>query len=182
MRWTLLIGGNARGYNYEPDFWQEMGQFIKKTARENKIKWQITSSPRTGTDAESRLDEVLRSEKEGQIETYWWTLHNERKSVSQLLKNSDAVFVTEDSASMVSEAANSRLPTIIVAPADRNYNAQTQPLAQHLSNKKAALTLSIEQLEFLHVTNWIQHTHQPLKQCWSEIAASATIDSKGAQH
>lgn len=181
-RWTLLIGGNARGYNYGPNFWQRMGQFIKQTARENNIEWQITSSPRTGADTESRLDEALRSEKDGQIEAYWWTRHNERKSVSHLLENSDAVFVTEDSASMVSEAANSGLPTIILVPTNRDYNPQTQPLAQHLSNKRAAIVLDIEQLEFLHVTNWIQHAHQPLKQRWSEIAASATINLNDEQN
>ncbi|GIU00853.1 hypothetical protein TSL6_13590 [Sulfurovum sp. TSL6] len=115
--YTLLIGGDGSGYQYDEEDIEKLITFVNATA--DKVKWLVTTSRRTPVAYEEKM------EKEMKAECFIAYHKNPQKVVAGFLELSSAVFVTEESASMVSEGVASRKPVVTLVPkihdADRNY-------------------------------------------------------------
>lgn len=115
--YTLLIGGDGSGYQFDEEDIEQLITFVNATS--DKVKWLVTTSRRTSEAYEEKM------EKEMKAECFIAYHKNPQKVVAGFLELSSAVFVTEESASMVSEGVASRKPVVTLVPkihdADRNY-------------------------------------------------------------
>ncbi|WP_415407427.1 ELM1/GtrOC1 family putative glycosyltransferase [Sulfurovum sp. CS9] len=137
--YTLLIGGDGSGYRFEEEDIEQLITFVNATA--DKVKWLITTSRRTPEAYEAKM------EKEMQAECFIAFNKNPQKVVAGFLELSTTVFVTEESASMVSEGVAFRKPVVTLSPehhdADKNY----QKILQKFSTEKRIQRVEISKLE-----------------------------------
>ncbi|HEY9190988.1 MAG TPA: ELM1/GtrOC1 family putative glycosyltransferase [Sulfurovum sp.] len=115
--YTLLIGGDGSGYQFDEEDIEQLIAFVNATA--DKVKWLVTTSRRTPVAYEEKMAKEMKAE-------CFIAYHQDpQKVVAGFLELSRAVFVTEESASMVSEGVASRKPVVTLAPkihvADKNY-------------------------------------------------------------
>ena len=119
--YTLLIGGNGAGYKYDDKFYDSLIDFVEKLSKEKNIKWLITTSRRTPLEIENKLEEKLKD-----YCSYFVSYNKkEEKVLLAFLGLSEAIFVTEDSSSMISEAISSTKNVFTIgneySNADKNY-------------------------------------------------------------
>ncbi len=119
--YTLLIGGNGAGYKYDDKFYDSLINFVKKVSKEKNIKWLVTTSRRTPLEIENKLEAKLKD-----YYSYFVSYNKkEEKVLLAFLGLSEAIFVTEESSSMISEAISSTKNVFTVgneyAKADENY-------------------------------------------------------------
>ncbi|MBF0622681.1 MAG: mitochondrial fission ELM1 family protein [Magnetococcales bacterium] len=111
--WSLLIGGNSRSHKYSAEEWQQLAQTMNKLALENEIQWLVTSSRRTGLEAENVLQDHLKPELVGHA-TWWGSAP--AKVVKPYLGASDVVFCTQDSLTMLTDGMGAGKPVIALGP------------------------------------------------------------------
>jgi len=137
--YTLLIGGDGSGYRFKEEDIEKLITFVNATA--DKVKWLITTSRRTPEAYEAKM------EKEMNAECFIAFHKNPQKVVAGFLELSSAVFVTEESASMVSEGVAFRKPVVTLSPeyydADKNY----QKILQKFLTEKRIQRVEISKLE-----------------------------------
>lgn len=119
--YTLLIGGDGAGYKYDNKFYDDLIKFVIEISKEKNIKWLITTSRRTPLEIENKLEKILK-------EYYSYFVAYNKKEEKVLLPFfglSEAIFVTEESSSMISEAISSLKSvytiTLNYANPDKNY-------------------------------------------------------------
>ena len=164
--WVMLLGGNARGYTYTDQSWSALAQAMLDLAKAHQIRWRISSSPRTGCPAESLIKQIF-AQNLGYLESFICWGDNQRKSVMDCLCHADMAFVTEDSASMLCEAVNSRLPTIAIRPDNADHNNLTTPLAVYHHQKGSLLRTTCGQLATIDLHHWRTTQFTALRQCWT---------------
>ena len=111
--YALLIGGDGAGYKYTEDDWKQLAQAMKTIAERDKITWKVTTSRRTGEIAETQLKTHLKEEIA--TEAIWFST-NPQKVVKRFLNESQIIFCTEDSLTMVSEAIYAHKPVVTLQP------------------------------------------------------------------
>lgn len=119
--YSLLIGGDGAGYRYDDAFYEALTQFVINVSKNDKIKWLITTSRRTPLKIEKKLKENL--------EEYcaYFVEYNKKpeKVLLPFLGSGSALFVTEESSSMISESIAARKPVYTLyrdKTQDRNYH------------------------------------------------------------
>ena len=137
--YTLLIGGNGSGYRFEEEDIEKLITFVNATS--DKVKWLVTTSRRTPEAYEEKM------EKEMQVECFIAFNKNPQKVVAGFLELSTAVFVTEESASMVSEGVAFRKPVITLAPEHHDADESYQKILEKFSTKKRIQRVEISKLE-----------------------------------
>ena len=101
--YSLLIGGDGAGYKYNDKFYDDLIDFVEKVSKEENIKWLITTSRRTPLTVENKLEEKLKN-----YSSYFVSYNKkEEKVLLAFFGLSEAIFVTEESSSMISEAISS---------------------------------------------------------------------------
>jgi mitochondrial fission protein ELM1 len=119
--YSLLIGGDGAGYKYNDKFYDDLIDFVEKISKEENIKWLITTSRRTPLFVENKLEEKLKH-----YCAYFVSYNKkEEKILLPFFGLSEAVFVTEESSSMIGEAISSKKNVFTVgneySNADENY-------------------------------------------------------------
>lgn len=119
--YSLLIGGNGSGYAYDDTFYNNLIEFVKQISKKDNIKWLITTSRRTPIQIEKQLQTELS------LYCSYFVAYNqkEEKILSSFLGLSKKIFVTEESASMISEAITALKPVYTIyqnKTKDTNYN------------------------------------------------------------
>jgi uncharacterized protein len=112
--WMMAIGGDSGSYRFaEPD-WDRLVDFMLSAQRDKGIRWVLTTSRRTGLDAENYLKR--RVESSGlEVEAVWYC-QAPRPVMQPFLTRSSRVFCTEDSFSMITEAVSCGRPVIGLRP------------------------------------------------------------------
>lgn len=128
--WLLLIGGDGAGYRYQADDWQRLAQQVRDIANHQGVRWLISTSRRTGAEAEA----ILRAQlSDVAADAVWWD-SEPRKVLSAYLGAAEVVCCSADSLSMLTEAVASQRRVIAWQPAqaapDDNYRAALQRLQQ----------------------------------------------------
>ena len=141
--WAMLIGGEGAGYGYTADDWRRLAKGMVALAETYRIKWLLTTSRRTGKEAEKILEGSL---PEGILADAVWYGRDPRKVMTAFLGAAEVVFCTEDSLSMLTEAIAAGRPVISLAPkhsaSDRRY---TEAL-ERLAGRKLLHRVALEQL------------------------------------
>lgn len=106
---AVLIGGPTAERCYEESDWRRLVEIVEELYKKFDVRWRITTSRRT---PDIVLQQLLPLVKNGQISEF--VDFNKAGPGSSLpLLNSDLIFVTEDSSSMISEAIASGRPVVI---------------------------------------------------------------------
>jgi mitochondrial fission protein ELM1 len=137
--YTLLIGGDGSGYRYKEEDIEQLITFVNATA--DKVKWLVTTSRRTPEAYEGKM------EKEMNTECFIAFHKNPQKVVAGFLELSTAVFVTEESASMVSEGVAFRKPVVTLAPKYHDADKSYQKILRKFSTEKRIHRVEISRLK-----------------------------------
>ena len=111
--YALLVGGDGAGYYYKESDWQRLAEALQEISQRDGSKWLLTTSRRTGEKSEILLNSRLAPEI---CERAVWYGTKPAKVVKQFLQECDAVFCTEDSLTMISEAIYAHKPVITLQP------------------------------------------------------------------
>lgn len=165
--WALILGGDARGYSYNSMFYDSLCKEMLRISGSLGIKWIISSSPRTGYMAEKIIGEFA-SKYPKRIEKCVMWGSGDRFPLGEIFKRSSIVLITEDSASMISEAVNYRARTICIRPEFVQYNGLVTPLLNELERKQRILRLSLSEMSDLSVEEIKNFKFQALQENWVE--------------
>ncbi len=113
--WTILIGGPSRTHRYGTDDWISLAEGINSLARQHGIRWLLSTSRRTGAEAESLLRERIDP---AVLQNPVWYGVDPRKSVGAFLAAGERVFVTQDSLTMMSEGLAMDKRVELLVPSD----------------------------------------------------------------
>jgi|GEM_PF-521462 len=105
---TVVLGGNSRPYKMTPAYLSEMAQMINSYARQQGFSVLITTSPRTPDFAV----ECFASQLDVPYQSYTWAA-NLKNPYQDFVRLAQAIVVTGDSASMVSELCKTRKPVFV---------------------------------------------------------------------
>lgn len=131
--WAMLIGGRSRSHAFENQDWLQLADGMARLAQREGIRWMVTTSRRTGGEIESLLRQQLPSDLIA--DAVWWNCKPEKK-LAAYLGSAEAVFVTQDSVSMITEAVVSTRPVIALAPRYTPFPA-TSYMPGYLDNLEA---------------------------------------------
>jgi mitochondrial fission protein ELM1 len=164
--YALLIGGDGSGYHYCEEEIDALISFVNRTASE--IDWLVTTSRRTPVLFEQKMKQQMKT---AMFVDYHTT---PQKVVGAFLKLSEVVFVTEESASMVSEAVASQKPVVTLAPEtqnpEKNYKKILKKFEDSLRIKRVKmresenLEIDVQQLSVLS-NDMYEELAKHLKSC-----------------
>ena len=121
---VVLIGGDGAGMIYDEADWHRLVDAMVNFFPHD-VEWLMTTSRRTGKNAESALQARLDQAPTLRIrQTIWWMQHPER-AMSRFLAEGDFFISTKDSLSMVAEAIYTNKPVFIFAPSNGSDNNMT---------------------------------------------------------
>lgn len=145
--YSLLIGGDGAGYKYDQDFYLSLIKFTKKIALRDNIKWLITTSRRTPVFIEKLLKDNISDD----ICEYFVSYNQKpEKILLPFLGLSEAIFVTEESASMISESISSGKVTYTIQPNYFKKDINYQKLLEKFENNNSIVRLRVEDEIELH--------------------------------
>jgi mitochondrial fission protein ELM1 len=136
--YTLLIGGDGSGYQFIDEDIEQLITFVNATS--DKVKWLVTTSRRTPEEYEEKM------EKEMKAECFIAFNKNPQKVVAGFLELSKAVFVTEESASMVSEGVASMKPVVTLVPKFNDTDENYQQILRKFEDAKHIKSVNINAL------------------------------------
>lgn len=111
--WAMIIGGASTSHHFTAKDWRGLAAAMNALAAEHGIRWLVTTSRRTGAEAESVLRQQLAPEFVAKA--IWWS-ENPEKRVAAFLGAAIWVFVSQDSVTMVTEAVAAGRPTVVFRP------------------------------------------------------------------
>ena len=111
--WAMIVGGNSKSHRFQENDWKTLAQEMNELAARWSIRWLLTTSRRTGTEAEQVLKNYL--DPDSVADAVWWS-ESPRKLMLAFLGSSEQVFVTQDSVTMVTEAISSGRPVSVISP------------------------------------------------------------------
>lgn len=147
---ALLIGGDGAGYRYTEE---DIGNLIKLVNENSNAKWLVTTSRRT----DEKFEELMEKEMNAEI----FTPYNKepKKVVSSFMALSDAVFVTEDSTSMIGEGIASQKPVFSLIPKVYQNEDNYEKIINKFVFKKRLKRLNLDEDRDIDLNNFA-----PLKQ------------------
>ena len=121
--WALAIGGDGAGIAYGPEDWRRLGEWMNRTAVDHGIRWLVSTSRRTGGEAETILEATLRPETIAYA--VWWNRNPERVLLG-MFGCATRLFVTTDSMSMISECIGTERPVTLIRCGNGQHAARYQ--------------------------------------------------------
>lgn len=116
--WCMVIGGTSRTHLFEQPDWENIALAMNNIARRNNVSWLITTSRRTGAEAEAIIQERLDSSV---VEDAIWWGENPSKELYSFMARAEVIFVTQDSVTMVTEAVSAGKPVVALRPAKVHF-------------------------------------------------------------
>ncbi|WP_444959587.1 ELM1/GtrOC1 family putative glycosyltransferase [Microbulbifer sp. VVAC002] len=140
--YTLLIGGNGSGYKYTRKDYIDLIEELKKIAIYQNISWLISTSRRTP----KYVAELIESNMP--FDTCFNLLDYEapNASLEEILGASEAVFITEDSSSMISEALALSKPIYTLVPQENKIYGAHKTLINKLYSETYIKRMEIFEL------------------------------------
>lgn len=140
---AVLIGGRSRSHHFTEADWRALGTQLNTLSVRDGWRWLVSTSRRTGSEAEEVLQSVLNPDYI--LDAVWWS-KSPRKVVRAYLGYAQAVFVGRDSMTMVSESLCSGRPVIVFSPQDTAPSQIIDGFFQKLDNKKMILSSTCKNL------------------------------------
>ena len=144
--WCMMVGGSSKSHHYNDQDWQDLGNAMTTLARKHGIRWLLSTSHRTGRQAEQTLKAALAPTV--LADAVWWA-EQPRKCMAAFLGASERTFVTQDSVTMVTECIHSGKPTTAVHPTDVQLPTDSFLSAyyQRLAGQRRIARIRIDELQ-----------------------------------
>jgi len=138
--YTLLIGGDGAGYQYNEEEYDTLIKFVNSTSK--NVNWLVTTSRRTPERLEAKMQQ--------EMETAVFIAYNRepKKVISDFLALSEMIFVTEESASMVSESVGAQKQVATLVPKIAKPEKAYQQILEQLVDKKRICRYRISSLAY----------------------------------
>ena len=111
--WCMIIGGTSRSHRFNDTDWKAIAEGMNRLSKRENIRWLLTTSRRTGPEAERQLKSTL--EQSVLVDAIWWSEYP-RRELYDFMGRAEIQFVTQDSVTMVSEAVSIGKPVVVIAP------------------------------------------------------------------
>ena len=146
----FLIGGEGIGYSYNADEWEHLINSIKQLYKTTNLPITIVTSRRSDPEVEKRIKTELRNIPLDY--SAWFHQGAKNFNLSALFGSAKNIFVTEDSAMMISESISSGKPVTTLFPSriqsPLRYKAHIQKyLDLNLITRESIKNFSIKDLE-----------------------------------
>jgi len=138
----LLVGGNSGGFAYTAADWSRLVTLIEEAHRRLKTRWIVSNSRRTDPAASDAIAQ-LAVRSDGPLVEFIDVRRAGAGTLASLLARSEAIAVTADSSSMVSEAVWARRPVLALMPADATFDADEQSYRNYLEREGWVVTLAL---------------------------------------
>lgn len=161
--WAMIIGGTSRSHRFKKKDWIGIAEAMNTLAHREGVRWLLTTSRRTGVEAEF----VLRQKLNPDVlrDAIWWS-EQPRRELYQFIARSEVLCVTQDSVTMLTEAICSGKPVVAVYPA--GYSAKDasfkEDYFQRLEKERRIARLTTIDLRLFSPKNFRFQslTHDPL--------------------
>lgn len=127
---ACLIGGSSRYYRFTPERAAIIGNLLADLSLKTGASFLITSSRRTPPDCVAAMNKALKK-----TPVFIWDSKGENPYLG-FLGSADAIFVTEDSVSMISDACTTGKP-VYTLPLERRRANKIEKFRNNLENKGA---------------------------------------------
>ena len=105
-------------HRYAVADWHSLAEAMNRIAERQGIRWLVTTSRRTGGEAEAILHSALAPKHLAYA--IWWAEKPEKR-VNAFLGAAEFVFATQDSVTMVTECVAAGKPTAVIRPAEVRF-------------------------------------------------------------
>jgi len=138
----FLLGGDGAGYTYSMDDWEKLEKNIKHFESTTGIKPLIVTSRRTNKIHEDYLYNEMRAYCDpGSI---WFHRGGKNADLNTMFNNSDFIYVTEDSAMMITESVSSGLSVSTLSPKTIKSDAKYENMLSRLESNNLINRLSFK--------------------------------------
>ena len=110
----FLIGGEGIGYSYKEDEWEDLIKVIKKLHKTTNLPITIVTSRRSDPKVEKKIQSKLQNIPLDY--SAWFHQGAKNFNLAALFGSAKNIFVTEDSAMMISESISSGKPVTTLFP------------------------------------------------------------------
>lgn len=138
----FLIGGEGIGYSYTENEWESLISNILSINKTTRIPISIVTSRRTDPSIEKKLKNKLSEINIGY--TAWFHAGDKDFNLDALLGSAKKIFVTEDSAMMISESISSGKPVSTIYPSRINSPERYRMHIQKYEGLKYIIRQSIK--------------------------------------
>lgn len=142
--WTMLVGGDGAGAKYTISDWENLAKQMNLLAEQNNISWFVSTSRRTGVEAERALKGILKPEYI--IDTVWWS-EQPRQVLHAFLGLSERVYCGADSMSMMMESLAAQRKLVVYHPECFKPDTKFQGVLTHLQKKSFIQLISISEVD-----------------------------------
>lgn len=174
----FLLGGKSQGFSYNNNDWEQICDCILYLSQKYAKQVLVSTSPRTGKDGERIIKQRLSSNSNIESIYFWGERKAEEASpMIPFIAASDCLFVTEDSAGMISDALVARRPLITLRLQENNYNSLSTPLVTYHEKRDHLLRLIVGEEAKVDITTWGKTVFIPLQKSWREELTSQLLNS-----
>lgn len=142
---SILIGGSTKNHNFKDDEFVELVERTILLAREKKYKIFLTTSRRTPLRVEKKLKQIYKNNIEIFEKAVFFN-EKPQKVINYFLSNSDIIFCTEDSGSMITEAILFKKKVYTIRPKAIKLDKIFKVFVSNLSEKRLIYPISIQEL------------------------------------
>lgn len=145
---AVLLGGDGSGYRFTNADWQNLAVAMNALSQQYDVVWLLTTSRRSGTNAEATLKRLLLPEA---IAEAVWYQQDARNRNDVFLHAADFVLCGEDSMSMLHEALAADAPVVSLAPQEARPPVRYYQKIQQLERQGYVQRHGIAELAELNV-------------------------------
>lgn len=142
-RMALLVGGDGKDCRFTSQDWSAIENLLVDTARRG-TRWTISNSRRTAGDVSDRLQRLVA--EGGPVAEMIDVRRPHARPLATLLAEVDAMLVTADSSSMISEGVFARRPVVALAPTHFRLDSEEAGYRARLAAGGAMATLAVGEL------------------------------------
>jgi len=140
---VLLIGGDGEGHIYTEDDYKTLVSSFIAIAKRYNAKVLITTSRRTGKKNEKLLKELFADHREDISYSVYFG-ENPERVVQLYLELGSAIFVTEESESMITESLCFKKPVFALYPKKVQKGKKYEKYLSRLSSNQRIVRLEID--------------------------------------
>jgi hypothetical protein len=111
----VLVGGDTGAFAYSSGDWENLVRFMREAHDSLGVRWLATTSRRSDRDVTAALAR-LAADPGGGVDQFIDYRAAGPGTLADILAKADAILVTADSTTMISEAVAARLPVVGVLP------------------------------------------------------------------
>lgn len=141
--WAVLVGGDGAGFSYDDADWRALARGMSERARAVGARLLVTTSRRTGADA----DALLRAEFDPAVlaDAVWYSVAP-RAVLAEYLGAASRVYCTADSMSMLMESIVAGRPVYAMRPRACRPDARYRAVLGRLAAEHRVVRVDIDRL------------------------------------